>query len=50
MSLTKKGKKIIKAMKKFYGEEKGEKVFYASVADKKITGVEGKKKAPRKKK
>lgn len=30
MPLTKKGTKIMKAMKKEYGEEKGKKVFYAS--------------------
>ncbi len=30
MPLNAKGKKIKKAMKKEYGEEKGEKVFYAS--------------------
>lgn len=30
MPLTKKGKKIMKAMKKEYGSEKGKRVFYAS--------------------
>lgn len=30
MPLTKKGKKIKKAMKKTYGKKKGERVFYAS--------------------
>ena len=30
MPLTKKGKKIKRAMVKQYGKEKGEKVFYAS--------------------
>lgn len=30
MPLTKKGKKILKAMKKQYGEKKGKRVFYAS--------------------
>jgi hypothetical protein len=30
MPLTKKGKKIKRAMKKSYGKEKGEDVFYAS--------------------
>lgn len=44
MPLTKKGSKIMKAMKKHYGSKKGEKVFYASVNDGKITGVEGGKK------
>ena len=30
MPLTKKGKKILGAMKKEYGEKKGKSVFYAS--------------------
>ena len=30
MPLTKKGKRIKKAMQKTYGKEKGEQVFYAS--------------------
>ena len=30
MPLTKKGKKIEKAMEKTYGEKKGKQVFYAS--------------------
>jgi len=30
MPLTKKGKKIMKSMKKSYGKKKGEQVFYAS--------------------
>jgi len=30
MPLTKKGKKILTAMKEQYGAEKGEQVFYAS--------------------
>jgi len=30
MLLTKKGKKIMKSMKKEYGKKKGEQVFYAS--------------------
>jgi hypothetical protein len=30
MPLTKKGKKIKKAMKEQYGSERGERVFYAS--------------------
>lgn len=30
MPLTKKGRKIKRAMKKEYGEKKGEQVFYAS--------------------
>ena len=43
MPLTKKGKKIEKAMKKEYGEKKGEQVFYASKNKGTIKGVEGKK-------
>lgn len=49
MPLTAKGKKIKSKMKKFYGEEKGEKVFYASANEGKIRGVEGKKKKTKKK-
>jgi len=45
MPLTKKGKKIMKAMKKTYGAKKGESVFYATAQKKKIKGVhKGKKK------
>ena len=40
MPLTKKGKKIHKAMEKEYGKEKGEKVFYASRNKGTIKGVE----------
>ena len=39
MPLTKKGKKIKRAMKKTYGEEKGEQVFYASQNKGKIKGT-----------
>lgn len=42
MPLTKKGKKIMAAMKSEYGPKKGEKVFYASKNKGTITGVEGK--------
>jgi hypothetical protein len=42
---TKKGKKIMSAMKKEYGPKKGERVFYASRNAGKITGVD----KPRKK-
>ena len=42
MPLTKKGKKIKKAMKKTYGKKKGEKVFYASENKGKIKGVKKK--------
>ena len=39
MPLTKKGKKIMKSMKKQYGKKKGEQVFYGSLNKKKIKGV-----------
>jgi hypothetical protein len=39
MPLTKKGHKIMAAMKEQYGEEEGERVFYASANAGKITGV-----------
>ena len=45
MPLTAKGKKIMKTMKKHYGAEKGKKIFYAMVAEGKLTKVEGKKRA-----
>lgn len=41
MPLTKKGKKIMKAMKKQYGTKKSKKVFYASANKGSITGVHG---------
>jgi hypothetical protein len=46
MPLTPKGKKIKKEMKEEYGEEKGEKVFYASQNKGTIKGThrKGKKK------
>lgn len=44
MPLTKKGAKIREAMEKFYGKEKGEDVFYASVNKGNIKGAEKKKK------
>lgn len=40
MPLTKKGQKILRAMKEHYGEEKGERVFYASINAGKIKGAE----------
>lgn len=40
MPLTKKGSKIKKAMKKEYGVEKGERVFYASKNKGTIKGVD----------
>ena len=46
MPLTKKGKKIMKSMKKQYGKKKGETVFYASRNKGFIKGVEkGKKRS-----
>jgi hypothetical protein len=40
MPLTKKGSKVMSAMKKQYGEKKGEKVFYASKHKGTISGVD----------
>jgi len=45
MPLTPKGKKVMKAMYKEYGEKKGKQVFYASVNKGKLKGVEGRRKA-----
>ena len=42
MPLTKKGQKIMKAMKDEYGAKKGESVFYASKNKGKLKGVEKK--------
>ena len=47
MPLTKKGKKIKRAMDKTYGKEKGDQVFYASQNAGKIKGTH-KKRAARK--
>ena len=44
MPLNKKGKKIIRSMKKQYGKKKGETVFYASKNKGVIKGVEKRKK------
>jgi len=41
MPLTDKGEEILSAMKKEYGSEKGEKVFYASRNKGTISGVDG---------
>ena len=41
MSLTSKGEEILKNLRKEYGEEKGERVFYAMRNMGKIKGVEG---------
>lgn len=40
MPLTAKGRKIKRAMKKQYGADKGERVFYASRNKGTITGVD----------
>jgi hypothetical protein len=42
MPLTKKGKKIKRAMQEQYGKKKGEEVFYASQNKGNITGTEKK--------
>ena len=39
MPLTKKGKKIMRSMKKQYGKKRGEQVFYATKNKGKINGV-----------
>ena len=44
MPLTKKGKSILKKMKKNYGAKKGEQVFYASERKGTIKGVAKKRK------
>ena len=44
MPLSKKGKKIMKSMKKQYGKKKGETVFYASRNKGVIKGLEKTKK------
>jgi len=41
MPLTKKGRKIMRAMKKQYGSKKGKQVFYASSNKGTIKGVHG---------
>lgn len=44
MPITKKGKKVMSAMKKTYGAKKGKQVFYASKNKGIIKGVEKKRK------
>jgi hypothetical protein len=44
MPLTKKGKKIMSAMQKEYGKERGQRVFYASANAGKLKNVELKRK------
>lgn len=43
MPLTKKGKKIMSELKKEYGKEKGENIFYAIEAKKTMKGLTKKK-------
>jgi hypothetical protein len=47
MPLTKKGQKIRKAMRRFYGQKKGDQVFYAMINEGKLTKVEQKSKKKR---
>ncbi len=47
MPLTEKGQKIQRSMKRQYGAEKGERVFYASKNKGTITGVDKPKKDKR---
>ncbi len=42
MPITKKGTKILSAMKKEYGAEKGKAVYFASIVKGKVRGTEGK--------
>lgn len=44
MPLTKKGTKVMKAMKKTYGSKKAKQVFYASAYKGKLKGVHKKTK------
>lgn len=43
MPLTEKGRKILASMRKQYGAEKGERIFYATRNKGKIKGVERKR-------
>jgi hypothetical protein len=43
MPLTKKGSKIMRAMKKEYGDKRGESVFYASANKGRIRDVDNKR-------
>ena len=44
MPLTKKGSKILNRMQRYYGEDKGERVFYASINRGTVKGAEHKSK------
>lgn len=48
MPLTKKGSKILRAMRKLYGKVKGTRVFYASRNKGRIKGVDRKRKTRKK--
>ncbi len=45
MPLTKKGKKLRRAMRKSYGKKTGDSVFYASINKGKVKGAEKKRRA-----
>ncbi len=47
MPLTKKGKKIMRRMRKTYGKKKGKKVFFASRNKGTINGVDRRRKRRR---
>lgn len=47
MPLTKKGTKIMRAMKRSYGKKKGARIFYASRNAGRIKGVDRKRKKRR---
>lgn len=44
MPLTKKGRKVLRAMESSYGTKKGKSVFYASINKGKIKGAEKRRK------
>lgn len=44
MPLTKKGKKIMSAMKEEYGKERGQRVFYAAANKGTIKGIDFRRK------
>jgi len=50
MPLTKKGKKIYRAMIKEYGKKKGKQVFYASIKKGTIKGAHKRRKTKRRRK
>jgi hypothetical protein len=43
MPLTQKGEKILREMKKKYGDKKGKQVFYSSINKGKLKGVHKRK-------